>query len=126
MDWQPRTFVLSSGTQTLKWSYSKSKDLTAGEDRAWVDEVQFIPSASLLALAPTPAAESVVVNIMATVNGILLTWPVQPATQYRVFFKERWDEEWQELSADISISDGNASAVDQSTAPQRFYRIVAQ
>jgi len=41
VDWQWRTFNLSSGSQVLKWTYSKNSSKTGGVDRAWVDQVQF-------------------------------------------------------------------------------------
>ena len=41
VDWQPRTLDLGSGTQTLRWRYTKNGSLVRGQDRAWVDQVAF-------------------------------------------------------------------------------------
>ena len=43
VDWQQRTVTLPVGTRTIYWSYSKDSSMTAGQDRGWVDQVQFIP-----------------------------------------------------------------------------------
>jgi len=41
VDWQQQAFVLDPGPQTVRWSYRDSGG-TAGLDRAWVDQVEFI------------------------------------------------------------------------------------
>ncbi|HMJ92352.1 MAG TPA: polysaccharide lyase family 7 protein, partial [Candidatus Acidoferrum sp.] len=51
VDWQWRTFTISSGAQTLKWTYSKNSSRTGGLDRAWVDQVK------VGAVAPTIATQ---------------------------------------------------------------------
>ncbi|HWN94190.1 MAG TPA: FG-GAP-like repeat-containing protein, partial [Methylomirabilota bacterium] len=53
-DWQQQTFALSSGRSVLKWTYSKSDYITAGQDRGWLDQVQFVPSSPCnIGLLPT-------------------------------------------------------------------------
>src|SRR5256885_5559743 len=37
------TLFRSSGSQVLNWTYSKNSSQAAGDDRGWVDEVQFAP-----------------------------------------------------------------------------------
>jgi len=39
MDWQQRLFYLPAGVQALEWDYSKDASGSAGQDRAWLDEV---------------------------------------------------------------------------------------
>ena len=41
VDWQWRTFDLPAGSQVLKWTYSKNGSVSSGQDRGWVDQVQF-------------------------------------------------------------------------------------
>ncbi len=41
--WEFYEVNLSAGTHTLRWTYHKDGDFTAGADAAWLDEVQFIP-----------------------------------------------------------------------------------
>lgn len=45
-NWQSKSFSVSSGTKTLKWTYSKNGSKTGGLDRAWLDQVEFIPAAA--------------------------------------------------------------------------------
>ena len=44
IDWQWKTFSVSSGNQVLKWTYSKNSSKTGGVDRAWLDQVRYIPN----------------------------------------------------------------------------------
>ena len=41
VDWQPKSFWISSGTHTLKWVYKKDKDISSGSDCGWVDKVNY-------------------------------------------------------------------------------------
>ncbi len=40
-DWQQANCWLGVGTNTLRWSYSKNKYGTAGQDAGWVDQIAF-------------------------------------------------------------------------------------
>ncbi|MFM1769796.1 MAG: hypothetical protein RJA22_2325 [Verrucomicrobiota bacterium] len=51
VDWQQRSFPVPAGTQTLRWTYQKNSSTTAGQDRAWVDQVVFV--SSLTPVAPS-------------------------------------------------------------------------
>jgi hypothetical protein len=56
VDWQWQTISVGSGSQTLKWTYSKNGSVTAGQDRSWVDDVLYIPNnvptAPIIAIHP--------------------------------------------------------------------------
>jgi len=41
--WQRPVIRLGPGTHVLRWSYSKNASVTAGRDRGWLDQVQFVP-----------------------------------------------------------------------------------
>jgi hypothetical protein len=41
VDWTLHTVDLGSGSHELRWRYSKNSDITMGQDRGWVDQVQF-------------------------------------------------------------------------------------
>ncbi len=43
VEWSQRTFIITNGAQTLRWSYTKSSSVSLGADRAWVDRVEFAP-----------------------------------------------------------------------------------
>ena len=44
--WQERSFWLGTGTNTLRWTYAKDSNGSAGHDGAWLDEVSFSPAPS--------------------------------------------------------------------------------
>jgi len=64
VDWQRRTFSVPSGSQTLKWTYSKNGSLAAGQDRGWVDQIQFTVAPPTITSQPANQA----VDAGATVN----------------------------------------------------------
>jgi autotransporter family porin len=41
VDWQQKTYTLTSGTHTLKWEYSKDVSVSSGLDCGWLDKVQW-------------------------------------------------------------------------------------
>ena len=43
VNWQQKTFYLTSGTHTLTWSYSKNATINSGSDAAWLDQVSYVP-----------------------------------------------------------------------------------
>ena len=62
VDWQLLSYNLFSGTNTLKWTYSKNDDVASGQDRGWLDQVQFVPTPETglcsVAVSPISAAHS--------------------------------------------------------------------
>jgi hypothetical protein len=64
VDWQQQTFSLGSGSQTLRWTYSKDSSVSRGQDKGWLDQVAFTPSG-------TPA-----IPLTATKSGsqYVLSW----------------------------------------------------
>lgn len=54
VNWQQRTFAVPAGSHVLRWRYEKNFVGFAGQDRAWVDQVQYIPAgACSYAISPT-------------------------------------------------------------------------
>ena len=51
-DWQQKSFTLGSGSQTCRWVYLKNATGSAGQDRAWVDEVFFGPQPPMIVVQP--------------------------------------------------------------------------
>ena len=45
VDWTRRTFNIPSGPHTVRWTYSKDEIQSGGQDRAWIDEVQYTSNA---------------------------------------------------------------------------------
>jgi hypothetical protein len=51
-DWQFRSHSLSSGTHTLKWMYTKDRDLKSGRDLGWLDKVVFVVAPPAIQVTP--------------------------------------------------------------------------
>jgi hypothetical protein len=57
VDWQQRTIAVAAGSQALEWRYGKNASIAAGQDRGWVDQVQYVPnSGCTISLSPTSAS----------------------------------------------------------------------
>ena len=41
VDWQQKTYGISSGSYTLKWAYTKDSSVNSGSDCCWLDKVEF-------------------------------------------------------------------------------------
>ena len=50
-DWTQRTVTFAGGENTVKWVYYKDKSDTGGEDCAWVDGIEWVPSAEAMLAA---------------------------------------------------------------------------
>ena len=50
-DWTQRTVTFADGENTVKWVYYKDKSDTGGEDCAWVDGIEWVPSAEAMLAA---------------------------------------------------------------------------
>lgn len=44
-NWDNATYNVAAGTHTYKWEYSKDGSASSGDDCAWVDYIEFLPSA---------------------------------------------------------------------------------
>ena len=51
-DWQPNTFLIPTGSQTLQWRYAKDGSFSDGQDAGWVDQVVFIPDPPVITRQP--------------------------------------------------------------------------
>ncbi|HWN95273.1 MAG TPA: immunoglobulin domain-containing protein [Methylomirabilota bacterium] len=79
VDWQKMSFDLPAGTVALRWTYSKNATVIGGLDRAWLDEVDFVPttgpSVPVIVNQPTPQAVNPGTTVTLTV-GALGTGPL--------------------------------------------------
>jgi len=41
VDWQQKSYIISTGSHTLKWRYVKDGSESSGSDSGWVDYVQY-------------------------------------------------------------------------------------
>jgi hypothetical protein len=69
--WEQRTFTLPSGSNSLVWRYSKDLTGDAGQDAAWVDQVQFIPDPPAIVRQPADQTVSFGAKVLlpATASG---------------------------------------------------------
>jgi hypothetical protein len=44
VDWNQRAAIVPSGSQLLKWTYSRPSGLAQGQDAGWVDQVTYAPA----------------------------------------------------------------------------------
>ena len=42
--WTPQTLAVTGGTHTLRWTYAKDGSAAVGQDRAWLDQVNYSPA----------------------------------------------------------------------------------
>ena len=153
VDWQWRTFNIPSGTQTLKWTYSKNGSKTGGLDRAWIDQVQIgaVPAAIMeqpakaghdrgwfdqvqsgapsfeLSAADQTASSAIVPVLVVAANEALLTWNSIPGRFYQVFFKDDLSNaDWIMSAGGVQATDFTCSLLDNTAAPHRFYWVVEE
>jgi parallel beta-helix repeat protein len=56
VDWRQQTVYLGFGSQTVRWTYSKDTNGSAGQDAAWLDLVSSIPGPTPPTLTSQPAS----------------------------------------------------------------------
>ena len=44
VDWTQQTYKLAAGSHTLSWRYAKDEAVSGGLDRAWLDQISFVPT----------------------------------------------------------------------------------
>jgi hypothetical protein len=75
MDWQQCTVSVPAGNQILQWTYAKDGSAAAGQDAAWVDQLQLIPQPPVI--STHPASQNVVGPTNAVLNvGVTGTPPL--------------------------------------------------
>ncbi|RLD41023.1 MAG: hypothetical protein DRI89_10640 [Bacteroidetes bacterium] len=52
-DWEQFSYPLSSGTHTLKWSYVKDQNTSGGSDCAWLDNIVFPTTTTIISVEET-------------------------------------------------------------------------
>ena len=69
--WQVQNYTLGTGTQVLRWRYMKDGSVNFGQDRAWVDEVSYVPTSGPPLIIAQPANLNVVLgsNVTFTVSA---------------------------------------------------------
>ena len=44
MDWTPQPLAITVGSHKLRWTYAKDGSESVGQDRAWLDQVTYVPA----------------------------------------------------------------------------------
>ena len=114
VDWQEIAFDLAGGSKVLRWRYFKDGAANAGQDRGWVDELQFV--------GPTVTPK---VTALSSGNDLTLTWP-DSATGYRVesALSLSPPTSWSNVAGSFQTNGGSISIVLPITGGQKFYRLV--
>ena len=150
-DWTQRTVTFAGGENTVKWVYYKDKSDTGGEDCAWVDGIEWVPSAEAM-LAAWLAERNLTADARAA-NGrtaaecyALGLDPTDATNDFRIVSIEIVDGEpkvvWEpktnrwtgvEIQAVLKGSatlDGEWKAVEGATAEEkaamRFFKVVVE
>jgi uncharacterized repeat protein (TIGR03803 family) len=111
VDWQQETIGLGAGSQTLSWVYHKDFSTTLGDDRAWVDQMSFVPTAG----APMLHCE------LGTNHTFNLTWDAPPGCWYQVQYSTNLlQTNW--LNWGAPVTNGTLF-VPVGADRERFYRI---
>ncbi len=73
VDWQQQLFTIPSGNQVLTWRYSKDSTVSSGQDKGWVDQLNFTTSrGSQPMLSISPVGNQVVISWPTNAVGFVL------------------------------------------------------
>ena len=78
VDWQPCTVAIPPGNQILQWTYAKDGAAAAGQDAAWVDQLQFTNLPPTIFVQPQPASQDVVGGTNVTVTYTVTAYGTPP------------------------------------------------
>ncbi|MFA5420234.1 MAG: C25 family cysteine peptidase, partial [Bacteroidales bacterium] len=59
--WNEENYSLASGTHTLQWAYEKDINNVEGDDAAWLDNIVFPPSATILGIQQSSTKNNILV-----------------------------------------------------------------
>jgi len=74
VDWQQKSYSISSGSYTLQWKYTKDGSVSSGSDCGWLDKVVFTGGDT------TPPTISNVQASSITSSGATITWTTDEAS----------------------------------------------
>lgn len=67
IDWKELSFLLPTGSQRLRWAYSKDESESVGQDSGWLDQVRIVYTPSILT-GPQDVTTIVTSNITLTAS----------------------------------------------------------
>lgn len=78
VDWQQKTYTVTSGSHTLKWSYEKDGSVNTGSDKGWVDRLEIVDGGTVV----DPLAEGVDFETLTFSTAGNGAWGLNTATYY--------------------------------------------
>ena len=123
LDSAPAGVSINEWTGVISWTPAQSQAGTHTISVRATDNGS--PIASATSTFTIVVAEHVrIVSIQrAAPEEVVLTWNATPGAEYRVEFADGFGDPWQNHSS-ITAQGSDASAFDNATRPQRFYRVV--
>lgn len=103
VDWEFRSIVLSNGTYAVRFRYNKDGSVNGGEDRAYVDEVQFTAGGG----PPPPPTNAATLVAFNSIWKYLDNGSDQ-STRWRNVFD---DSTWASGPAQLGYGDGDEATV---------------
>jgi alpha-tubulin suppressor-like RCC1 family protein len=124
VDWQQETFLIGSGSHTLRWIYAKDPDVSVGQDAGWLDQVSFTPPLLPAELgAPSLLADGSLQFGVFTTNGTELA----PSNLASVVFEASSNLiDWIPLTNTPILTDDSVQLrdPDATNSAVRFYRLM--
>jgi len=89
VNWQQKSFLISAGTHTLVWKYSKNATINGGSDEAWLDKVVVSPNTALKVTSPN-GKENLVSG-----STVTITWNAPAAAEkYSLYYSINNGSTW--------------------------------
>lgn len=76
-EWQKATFLISEGFHLLRWVYAKDAAGAAGEDCAWVDDIQFPPEGIVTAVPSCSVNDEITMFPNPVTNTLFICGPME-------------------------------------------------
>jgi V8-like Glu-specific endopeptidase len=73
VDWQQKTYIVTSGSHTLKWTYEKDNSVSSGSDRGWVDKLELGSSGPIDPIAEAVDSPSLTFSLSGNQNWYVTT-----------------------------------------------------
>jgi len=105
--WKQRVWYLGEGAHTLRWRYAKDSAGSAGQDTAWLDQVQWLPY---------PVANHVPQLFYQDPSGLLASWVLGSNAVFQFARLLANTDNWQLKAAGDVDGDGVADLIFQNTA----------
>lgn len=130
--WKAMGVVLPEGPQILEWTYSKNGTISTNADRAWLDQISWVPNGS----PPDTNNPTGVMSLRLRVEGdtLHITWDGSAAKTYKVYYKDQLEDPWTLLDSEVLVTwkvvngeivpDLVTATVSDGLGTMRFYKVL--